>query len=755
MSVDRELFGDRLPTYLSRFVGRERELAELQELCARARLVTICGVGGLGKTRLAIELARRLRSDPPSVRDFHEVFWVPLAAVTDPETVPEMLATGLGIASVSGSHVLLAVVNALRDRRALLVLDNCEQVATGCAQVVTGLLRPHLDVVVIATSRIPLGAIDEEVYAVPPLAEAVDLFVDRAMSMAPAYALTEHNADAIGEICDRLAGLPLAIELTASWVRTISPLDLLDQLGDATHLASAGGLVAARHRDLGAVLDSSWQWLSEPDQAVATALGVFRGGFTRDAAERVAGASLASLSTLTERSLIQRLPDATGGSRYEVHELIRTYALARLEASGSRLVDEVRSRHFDYFLAIAESMETPEHAQIEPTLESAIAREQANLDAALRWALDRGDAERALRIVDALHAFYPYSRPRNSDRVALLTRALAIPWTGSSRIADIARGRAVNRLGYDRIDEDPRNAEELFRAAIEVFTLIDDRVGLANSFRGLSWCALAAGKLDEFARWNRRSLLLAREGGDDQGEAWSLHANGIIHGLRGDLEKAVAAFDTAYAIFRRNRGYYGIYRNWFRLAEAWRRHRRWEEALEALRSAFDLGESHHFTTEGGDLLEALSLVAAGMRHAEDAARVAGASDMWRAVHDEKSRIHWPSGEADLVRMRKGLGEQAWQATYTEGLHLTGKGAVRLAYEVIEALLAALERPADLTYREIDVLRLVAEGLNNSDIAARLVLSPRTVHAHLRSIFAKLGVTTRTAAVHEAMRLNVV
>jgi non-specific serine/threonine protein kinase len=636
------------------------------------------------------------------------------------------------------------------------MLDNCEQVATACAQVVTGLLRSQLDVVVIATSRIPLRAPDEHVYAVPPLAEAVDLFVDRAASMAPTYALTEHNLEPIAEICDRLAGLPLAIELTASWVRTLSPLDLVNQLGEASHLASTGGTVAARHRDLSSVLDSSWQWLNDADQAVAAALGVFRGGFTREAAQQVAGASLASLSTLTERSLIQRLPDAVGGSRYELHELIRTYALARLEALGSRLAEEVRWRHFDHFLGVAEGLDTPEHTLVDPTLDSPVAREQANLDAATSWVLDHGDAERALRIIHALHAFYPYSRPHDVDRIDHLTRALALPWTRSGPAADSVRGKALNRLGYVYMGEDLDRARELFIAALDLLTDIGDQVNLANSLRGLAWCAYAGHDLDGMERYNSEAEAVAREVGDDQGVAWNRLTAEVIYGFRGDPDRAVAAFDEAYAMFGRNHGYYGMYRTQCSQAEVLLRHRRWREAVEALASAFAFAGSHHFTTHGGDLLECLSFVASAMRHDHEAAQLAGASATWRAVHGERSHTYWSSGETDLARTRNRLGEAAWVRAYADGSRLTAEGASDLAGQVIRELRSALaERPAGLTEREVELLRLVADGLNNRAIAERLVLSPRTVHAHLRSIFVKLGVTTRTSAAHEAVRLNLV
>jgi predicted ATPase len=186
VSVDQELFGDRLPTYLTRFLGRRRELTELRELCDGASLITICGIGGLGKTRLAIELARSLRSDPGPVGPLDEVVWVPLIAVTDGGTVAAVAAAGLGLAVPSGRQAVVAVGNALRGRRTLIILDNCEQVAAAAADLVCSLRDDDIDALVVATSRIPLECSNERVYAVPPMSsDALDLFVDRARTVAP------------------------------------------------------------------------------------------------------------------------------------------------------------------------------------------------------------------------------------------------------------------------------------------------------------------------------------------------------------------------------------------------------------------------------------------------------------------------------------------------------------------------------------------------------------------------------------------
>jgi predicted ATPase len=404
VTVDKELFADTLPTYLTRFVGRDREISTVLSMLDPGRLVTVCGVGGSGKTRLAIEVAKRSRS-PSKGTDDPEAYWVPLGAVVDPIEVRAAVASGIGLPGQLGDRPLAPIVRALTDRRALLVLDNCEQVAAACQELVDSLLTACPTVTVLATSRIPLGLPGEQVFAVPPMgggplradsfgSDAIALFLDRARSVAGAYALTEHNVKTLSEICDVLHGLPLAIELAASWIRVLSPHDLLDHLRRAdTALTSDTALVEDRHRSLAVILDSSWHWLNPRERTVLSTLAIFVGGFTREAAEAVADADLGVLAALAERSLIQRLPDARGGSRYQVHELIRHHALRQVGDDRP-----IRRRHFTYFLELVESRETSWNTQLEPLWSDPIQADLANMSAAMMWVLDQGDAERALRL---------------------------------------------------------------------------------------------------------------------------------------------------------------------------------------------------------------------------------------------------------------------------------------------------------------------------------------------------------------------
>ena len=752
--VDDELHADPLPTYLTRFVGRQRELAELSAWSG-SRLVTICGMGGLGKTRLAIEHAKRLRTAGRRGLDRHAVYWVSLGPVTEAAQVPAEVAGAIGLTSPSGAPALLAVVNALRDRSALLVLDNCEHVSTACVEVITTLLERCPAVSILTTSRIALGVPAEQVYTVPPMgAESVDLFVDRARSVAPAYALTDNNADPIAEICSRLDGLPLAIELAASWVRALSPRDLLSGLEPTLATRATTGVVEDRHRSLTAVLDSSWQWLSDTDRAVVTALGVFRGGFTRDAAEYVAQASLASLATLTERALIQRLPDAVGGTRYQFHELVRAYAVDRLEASGEATSEAVRTRHFDYFLRLAERRDNPDYTLIDPRRDLPVARERADLEAALAWAVDRGDAPGALRLLAALDRFWIYSLHRDEDQAKLISRALALPWPDQQPDADRARADALRFLGHAVVDVDPDTGRAWFRASYELSRRVGDAARTSACLGALGWADYVAGDWPGSTRHLQAACDHARAGGDVHNEAWATLGLGLSSAMAGDLVAARAGLTRALSLFEDLQELAGKYRGHLWLSEALRRHRLTLESIEHLRLALELQRTHAFTVDGADLLDGAALIAGSLHRWEAAGRLNGAAVTWRTSHGEVPHLHHRNLAQHRRQGRRQLGDRAWQEAYTAGERLTDQAAEELAEVVLAELAESLApRPAGLTERELEVLRLVAEGLSNPAIADRLVLSPRTVHAHLRSIFDKLGVSTRTAAAHEAVRLH--
>ena len=318
--------------------------------------------------------------------------------------------------------------------------------------------------------------------------------------LASSYAFTATNAEVIGRICRQLDGLPLAIELVASWIRVLSPQDLLSRIEatmDAPGASAVTG-VADRHRSMRAVLDGSWQWLGEEDRSVLAGMAIFVGGFTREAAEAVTGASPTSLATLVERSLIQRLPDGLGGTRYQVHELVRSYALDRLADAGPEAVATAHRRHLEYFVQLSEAYEESWNTPIEPDWRNPLAAEGANFDSAMLWALDQGDPERALRIMDAMFAFWLYTSTSFATRRDRLARALTMPWTPSEPDSIRVLAKALNQRAYHIHQSDPAAALALFTQGMTLMRQAGDEAGVGASLRG---CALAVPPVGRRRAW--------------------------------------------------------------------------------------------------------------------------------------------------------------------------------------------------------------------------------------------------------------
>jgi DNA-binding CsgD family transcriptional regulator len=616
-------------------------------------------------------------------------------------------------------------------------------------------------VTVLATSRIPLELPAEKVFAVPPMGgsslgsdpfknDAIALFLDRATSVSGAYALTEHNAQTLSEVCGVLHGLPLGIELAASWIPVLSPRDLLDHLRQAdTALASETALVEDRHRSLAVILDSSWQWLSARERTVLSSLAIFVGGFTREAAEAVADADLGALAALAERSLIQRLPDARGGSRYQVHELVRHYALRQLEDDR-----EIRSRHFAYFLELVETLETDWNTQLEPLWSNPIGADLANINAAGLWALEQRDAERSLRMAVGLNLFWIFSFPPPAVRLAWLEAALALPWSPSGVSSIRASARAYWNAGVMKCRADPVAAQGLGQQALLLFQEIGDEAGVANCILNHGAANLLLGDFEQGRREIAESLARCQACGDQLGVAWARHSLGIAAFMRGDYAEASSYLNQSVAQFESLDAPLGACHTLVELGLSLRYEGKLPAALNAYRSAVHYQLEYRFTTEAAETLDGLAAIAAALGHLDLAARLFGAAFAWRETYQQEQVFPMPNDfQKSAASVRRRLGERAWFEAYEAGKKLNSEHAMPIAEEAVSALEEELQRRSlGLTAREIDVLNLVADGLSNAEIADRLVLSERTVHAHLRSIFDKLGVNSRTAAAHAAASL---
>src|SRR5580704_2647805 len=420
----------RLPAALTSFVGRAAELTQIREILSGNRLVTLTGAGGAGKTRLAIQVAGQLSGE------FDDGVWyVDLAPITDPELVSVTAARAFGLPDQLGRSTMDTLTRFVADRQMLVVLDNCEHLLDASAAMVNALLGAAAGLTLLATSREPIGVAGEVSWRVPSLSladEAVELFTDRARHARPEFVVFDANAAVVAEICARLDGLPLAIELAAARVRALSLAEILESLHDRFRLLTGGARTAVRRQQtLRASVDWSHALLTEPERVLFRRLAAFLGGFDLDAAQTVAGGGdveryqiLDVLTLLVDKSLVVA-DDSGGRTRYRLLETVRQYALEKLGESGE--ADDVRSRHRDYYTSIAALLDAPAGSDYEQRLEQADT-EIDNLRAAFGWSRENSEIELALALASSLQPLWQ-ARGRIREGLAwfdaVLTREVA------------------------------------------------------------------------------------------------------------------------------------------------------------------------------------------------------------------------------------------------------------------------------------------------------------------------------------------
>jgi len=432
-----------LPVQLTSFVGRGAQMTALEKLLVDNRLVTLTGAGGAGKTRLAVEIAARIAAE------FGDGVWyVDLAPVTGADVVPVAAARALGLPDQPGRSTMDTLLRFVRDRQMLVVLDNCEHLLDASAELVVALLGAAPGLTVLATSREPIGVAGEVSWRVPSLSladEAIELFVDRARRARPDFAVDNDNAAAVGEVCRRLDGMPLAIELAAARVRALSVAEILDGLRDRFRLLTGGARTAVRRQQtLRASVDWSHALLTEPERVLFRRLAVFLGGFDLDAAQAVAGGGdveryqvLDLLSLLVDKSLV--VAENSGGrTRYRLLETVRQYALDKLAESGE--ADAVRARHRDYYTAMAAVLDVPAGSDYEQRVEQAEI-EMDNLRAAFGWSRENSDVELALALASSLQPLW-LGRGRILEGLAWFDAALTDRDAEHAEVAAAVRARA-------------------------------------------------------------------------------------------------------------------------------------------------------------------------------------------------------------------------------------------------------------------------------------------------------------------------
>jgi predicted ATPase/DNA-binding CsgD family transcriptional regulator len=710
---------------------------------------------------MAAELARGFA---PQLPDFPRstVWWVSLATVRDLSLVPSVVAGSLRLAQSAAASADDLLVRRLSEESTLLVLDNCEQVVAACRALVSMLLTRCPQLRVLTTSRIPLGLSGEQVFSVPPMtsskrdsptaaSDAVDLFVRRAHLVAPAGSVNLDDP-AIAEICDRLAGLPLAIELAASWSRLLSPSSLLAGIAQGQNVLESGlADLPYRHQNMTVVLEGTWRLLDIGQQRVLAKLGIFAGSFSHEAAEAVTGATLTQLRVLAEASVIQRIPDGPTGTRFQVHELIRAYALLQMEEADPDLIESAQAARFDYLLGLVERAADVAETADEPRWLDVVRADQDNIDAAMLWALDRGDVDSALRMSAGLFTFWIYASV--AARVAVLVdRALALPVV--SHTPEALRTRDVGGYAAITVPDLPL-AQARFAEELALWESLDDDVGIATSLRGSGHAYFHGGDWESARAQIERSLAVSQAADDQPGTAWSIHDLAEWHDAAGNLEQAEAGWLDALVRFEGLGMGFGVYRVHLSLGTLGLRRDDYAAALQGLRSAAQMRNAEHFVYQCAELLGATASLAAAIRRGRLAAELYGAASTWEDTYGTSAHDYLiPIFDRGITRSRRQLTKAEWDTGYLTGTRWTSDHAMQAADHTLAELAEALSvRPAGLTEREMEVLRLVAVGMSNDDIARRLVVSQRTVHAHVRAVFAKLGVSTRAAAAHEASLLN--
>jgi predicted ATPase/class 3 adenylate cyclase/DNA-binding CsgD family transcriptional regulator len=483
-----------LPMALTSFVGREAELTQIHEILSANRLVTLTGAGGSGKTRLAIQIAGRLSGE---FDRFPEGVWyVDLAPITDPELVPVTVARALGLPDQPGRSTMDTLTRFVTDRQMLVVLDNCEHLLDASAALVNALLATAARLTLITTSREPIGVPGEVSWRVPSLSlrtEAIDLFTDRARHARPEFVVTNDNAAVVVEICARLDGLPLAIELAAARVRALSLAEILESLHDRFRLLTGGARTAVRRQQtLRASVDWSHALLTEPERVLFRGLAAFLGGFDFDAAQTVASGGeverfqvLDLLTLLVDKSLVVA-DDTEGRTRYRLLETVRQYALEKLGESGE--ADAVRARHRDHYTAMAAVLDAPAGSDYEQRLEQADI-EIDNLRAAFAWSRENSAIELALTLASSLQPLWQ-ARGRIREGRAWFDTALADLDAQHPEVAAAVRARALGDKAVLDTWAGAAASTDYAERALAIARDVDDPALLA---RTLTACGFIAG----------------------------------------------------------------------------------------------------------------------------------------------------------------------------------------------------------------------------------------------------------------------
>lgn len=742
-----------LPAELTSFVDRRTELTEVKHLLSTSRLVTLTGIGGVGKTRLAVRVATTVR------RDFADgVTLVELGELHDESLLVSVIAGALGLRNASVRSLHDVLVDFLARRQLLLVLDNCEHVVDATAKLAESLLRACPRLRILATSREPIGVGGETVLPIPPLTvpdpdrlprgmprhDAVTLFAERAIAATAGFELTEENKGAVARICQRLDGLPLAIELAAARLRAMSPEQILERLTDRYALLTRSPRGApSRQQTLRMCIDWSHDLCTPAEQRVWAQLSVFAGSFELSAAEQVCGGELTpadlldTVTNLVDKSVLTR-GESNDAVRFRMLETVRDYGLEKAQQTDE--YTELRRRHRDWYERLALDAEANWIGSRQLDWVARLRQEQPNLRHALEFCLS-DSPETGIRIAAALVPFW-LSQSSHSEGRRWLDRLLAcqtgqatVEWAKALHAACHMAGlqgdlQAVAALANEGRKLTSESTDPMLHAHIDIAD-------------GLH--ALYSGNPSDARPYLEKAARVYAEGGDLLHQIFAVTALGLTHELGNNTERAIECYERALAITDArgelaNRSYV----LWALALARWRQGNP-SRATRLLEQALQVSRTVNDRMNASICLQALAWIAATEHDAERAVVLtAAAEELSRSVGS--SEVLFPNmlvyQEQCERETRHAMSEQTYAAARREGAALSFDAAIgyALGEDVSPTSTSAAGRK--LTKREREVAELIADGLTNKEIAARLVISPRTAQGHVEHLLTKLAFTSR-------------
>ena len=692
-SLDNPDTPNNLPEQVTSFIGREKELASIQDALAKSRLLTLTGSGGSGKSRLALQAAADLLETYPD-----GVWLVELAPLADPLLVAQTVANVLGVQEETGKPILTTLAENLKGKKLLLLLDNCEHVLDTSAKLADTLIRACPDIRILATSREGLGIAGETTYRVPSLSlpdprqtqtaqslsqfEAVQLFIARALQTQPDFAVTNQNAPALASICFRLDGIPLAIELAAARARSLSVEDINSKLDQRFRLLTGGSRTALpRQQTLRSLIDWSYDLLNDAEKALLCRLSVFAGGWTLAAAEAVCtgGAveeweALDFLTSLCDKSLVVAEPSGTT-TRYRMLETVRQYARDRLLESGDGAA--YRDRHLAYFLAWAEEMEPQIDSLRMGEILDRFEAELDNFRAALEWSGDAPrHAESGLRLILEMSNFMA-RRYHIKEAQERLSRALEVSEGGDPSL----RARGLCGLGsHAMYIPDFVTARRLLEESLQICQALGEQLGIAWSLNLLGRLAWRQKDYDLARQHCEASLAIHRELGNRRGILFVLNILGTVASDQGDGAASRSYYEESLEIARAEGSPFGIYHALYNLGCLHFGAQEYHTAGVIWRECLAITVEHTMTGSILWMLVALAELIAVTDSPLDAARIWGHLERMVKETDGDLAVRFREALAsDVPTARAALGDDAaFDAAWQEGRALSVEQAIALA-----------------------------------------------------------------------------